>query len=454
MTERLHRFTLVAAVGLVAADSAIVVLALPQLLARFGKSIPSTAWVVTAFNLAAAIAAVVVVAAAARLRSRTVLIAGLVIFAAGTIGCAAAPSLSFLVWLRTLQGVGGALVLAGALAELGARVWAVAAAVGAAAGPALGGSLTEAFDWRAIFVFQAPVALAALAAGLRAESIPLRARGLGRPTATAGLGLVFGALVGALFLAVVLLVEGHGFSPLAAAGMVSLLPVAAIVVRAAPRVPLEAGVLVLAAGLALFAIAPDSLTLNGVALVACGAGLGICLPPSSEDARLAGVASRHAGVVLGLLLLAPLLSDDLNHNAETAKSKGITAVLKAPVPLLDKIPLTIELYRRLKASGHGKLPDFASTFDKARRNDRGAASELTDLQHALDRIQQRAIASSFERPFGVAAILALLALVPLGAGRIGTWQGSRPDGASRLEELWRRSGRSSGRSSGSRASES
>lgn len=420
MIERLHRSTLVAAVGLVAADSAIVVLALPQLLARFGKSIPSTAWVITAYNLAAAIAAVVVVAAALRLRSRPVLIAGLVLFAAGTIGCAVAPSLALLVWLRTLQGVGGALVLAGALAELGARTWATAAAIGAAAGPALGGTLTEVFDWRAIFVFQAPVALAALAAGLRAQSVPLRARGLGRPSATTGLGFVAGALVGALFLAVVLLVEGHGFSPLAAAAMVSLLPVTAIAVRAGPHIPIEAGVLVLAGGLALFAIAPGSLTLNAIALVACGAGLGVCLPPASEDARLAGVASRHAGVVLGLLLLAPILNDDLNHNADTAKSQGITLVIKAPIPLLDKIPLTIELYRRLKASGHGKLPDFTSTFDEARRNDRGAADKLTDLQRALEKLQRDAIASSFERPFGVAAILALLALVPLGATRIGS----------------------------------
>lgn len=421
MIARLHRLTLVAAVGLAAADSAIVVLALPQLLVRFGKPIPSTAWVVTSYNLAAAIAATVVVAAALWLRSRPLLLAGLVLFAGGTIGCAAATSLSMLVWLRTIQGVGGALLLAGALAELGSRAWAIAAAIGAAAGPALGGTLTELFDWRAIFVFQAPVAVAALAAGLRAESVPLRARGLGRPTATAALGLISGALVGALFLAVVLLVEGHDFSPLAAAGMVSILPFAAIAVRlAAPAAAVELGVLVLAAGLGLFALAPGSLWLNALALGACGAGLGVCLPPSSEDARLAGVASRHAGVVLGLLLLAPMLSDGLNHNADTAKSKGIGIVLRAPIPLLDKIPLTIDLYRRLHASGHGKLPDFTGAFDKARRNDRDAAHELTDLQHDLDDVERDAITSSFERPFGVAALLALLALVPLAAGRIGS----------------------------------
>ena len=112
--SRLLRLTLITAVALAAADSAIVVLAVPQLLEDFGRSIPSTAWVVTAYNLAAAIAGTVVVVASARLRTRPLLAGGLIVFAAATIGCALAPSLSVLVTLRAVQGVGGALVLAGA----------------------------------------------------------------------------------------------------------------------------------------------------------------------------------------------------------------------------------------------------------------------------------------------------------------------------------------------------
>jgi len=417
--SRFLRVTLIVAVALAAADSAIVVLAVPQLLVDFGKSITSTAWVVTAYNLAAAIAGVVVVVAAARLRTRSLLAAGLVVFAAATIGCSLAPSLSVLVALRAVQGVGGALVLASAFVELGPAVWAAAAAIGAAAGPALGGTLTQVFDWRAIFVAQAPVAVVAVLAALRSEDVGLRSRGLGRPDATASVGLISGALVGALFLAVVLLVEGHGFSPLAAAGMVSILPVAALAVRRRfPSASVPAGVIILAGGLALFSVAPGSIPVNIAALVACGAGLGICLPPTSEDAGVMGVASRHAGIVLGLLLLAPMLSDDLSHNADSAKTKGIVMVLKAPVPLLDKIPLTINLYRALRSSGHGKLPDFTSAFDKARRADSGAVPKLDALQQSLDQIQRDAIASSFKRPFAVAAILALLALVPIGAGRV------------------------------------
>ncbi len=415
------RVTLLVAVALVAADSAIVVLALPQLLIRFGETIPDTAWVVTSYNLAAAIAGAVVVVAAHRIHTRPVLIGGLALFSAATIGCAASTSLAMLIALRAAQGVGGALTLAGALAELGAAWWAAAAAIGAAAGPALGGALTEIFNWRAIFVAQAPVAIGALFAAFGVASIPLSARGLGRPSSNVALALISGALVGALFLAVVLLVVGHDLSPLRAAAVVTLLPVAALIVRRFfPQFPLEAGVLVLAGGLGLLALAPGSLAVVAVGLAACGAGLGVCLPPTTEEAGLTGVASRHAGVVLGLLLLAPILSNGVNHNADVAKTDGIVLVVKAPIPILDKIPLTIDLYRELRKAGHGRLPDFTSAFDKARSRDNDAADNLTALQRALDDAQQDAIARAFKRPFAVAAILALIALVPLAGRRLAS----------------------------------
>ena len=61
--------------------------------------------------------------------------------------------------------------------------WSAAAAIGMAAGAALGGILTQIFDWRAIFLAQAPVAaLTRRDPGRRdADPIPERAReGVGR----------------------------------------------------------------------------------------------------------------------------------------------------------------------------------------------------------------------------------------------------------------------------------
>src|SRR5919197_2866422 len=167
-----------AVVGLAFADSSIVVLALPQLYGRFDTSITGVSWVLTAYNAAVAAVAIALMLFVHRLRGAWVLAAGIVVFLAASIACAAAGSLAFLIAARCVQGAGAALLLAGALPVLvaltgsvaaGVSVWTLAGTFGAALGPALGGVLTEAFDWRAIFIAQAPIAGVALFA---ARAVP------------------------------------------------------------------------------------------------------------------------------------------------------------------------------------------------------------------------------------------------------------------------------------------
>src|SRR5262249_56515690 len=99
------------------------------------------------------------------------MVTGVTVFVAASLAAGLAPNLPFLLGARGLQGVGATLLLAGSLpvlaALLGSRSsarawWATAAAVGAVAGPALGGALTQLFDWRSIFLVQAPIAALAL----------------------------------------------------------------------------------------------------------------------------------------------------------------------------------------------------------------------------------------------------------------------------------------------------
>src|SRR3954453_8342110 len=87
----------VAAVGVAFADSSIVVLALPELYTRFDTTIEGVSWVVTAYNLAVALAALVLLLFVHRVSSALLLGAGLGIFLAASIACAAAPSLGFLI---------------------------------------------------------------------------------------------------------------------------------------------------------------------------------------------------------------------------------------------------------------------------------------------------------------------------------------------------------------------
>ena len=109
-----------AAVAVAFADSSIVVLALPELYGRFNTTIEGVSWVVTAYNAAVAVTALALLLLLVhRLRSAVLLGVGLVLFLAASIACAAAQSLAFLIGARTVQGVGAALLLVGALPVLG-----------------------------------------------------------------------------------------------------------------------------------------------------------------------------------------------------------------------------------------------------------------------------------------------------------------------------------------------
>ena len=213
-----------AAVAVAFADSSIVVLALPDLYGRFQTTIEGVSWVITAYNVAVASTALLFVFLVHRFRAAYVLGGGLVLFLAASIACAAANSLAFLIAARSVQGVGAALLLSGALPVIGARTWTLAGTYGLAVGPALGGVLTQAFDWRAIFVAQAPVAAVALLGVGRSQPEDVAIEGW-RPSlrrtlpANTCLGLLFGALVGALFLAVLIVISVWSYSPIGGAAM-------------------------------------------------------------------------------------------------------------------------------------------------------------------------------------------------------------------------------------------
>jgi MFS family permease len=232
------RVSVLLAVTLAFADASIVVLALPQIVDRLHTSISHVAWVIMAYNLALIAGSAAIMPVASRLGSKTGLIAGLGLFGLASLGSGAAGTLGFLIVMRCVQGAGGALLLSASLPVFAQAArpgesplvgWAAAAALGAAIGPAIGGVLTEVFDWRAIFFAQAPVAaLAAWAVAVAPTAAPqdpsveqhddaagADARAVAdedRPpvdAATANLALAFvsAALIGALFLVTILMID-------------------------------------------------------------------------------------------------------------------------------------------------------------------------------------------------------------------------------------------------------
>src|SRR5438445_459956 len=124
-------------------------------------------------------------------------------------------------------------------------------------------------------------ALALVAAGRRTEAaLQPRSAPLPRVAANGALALVSAALVGLLFLAVVLLIDVWRLSPLVAAAVVSAIPLATVAAqplatRAGSRPAAAAGVVLLAAGLGGMGLLPArSIVWAAISLSVSGAGLG------------------------------------------------------------------------------------------------------------------------------------------------------------------------------------
>jgi hypothetical protein len=282
-------------------------------------------------------------------------------------------------------------------------------------------------------VAQAPLALATLAAlvGLGAVAEVPGAAGRPHVAANAALLLVSGALAAALFLLVILLVNGWRLEPAVAGLVVTVMPAAAIVVgRLAPRVGgalvrAATGAILIGGGLAALAFLPHA----GVAWTVppqlfVGAGLGLTLSALTERA-LAGrspqavhggwtIASRHAGVVLGLLLLTPIFTASLDRNQDEALAAATAAVVDSRVPPLDKLRLAQDVLTEVDRA-EGRVPDVAPAF--AERVDGESGDEYRGLWAEIEDQLDRAATNAFSSSFLVSSLLALAALLPIGLSR-------------------------------------
>jgi MFS family permease len=401
---------------------------------RYEVEVATLAWSLTSFNLALALAALPA-ALLARRRPTPVFAAGVVVFAAASLVCAFASTFGLLVAGRTVQGVAGAAVVCAALALLAevtgadapaARIWALAGIVGAAFGPAAGGILTQLLGWESIFFVQAPLILATAAALVGLSVAPVLQK-LERPhlAANAALMLVSGALVAALFLLVILLINGWRLEPLAAAAVVTVMPLAAITAaRLAPAITppwarAASGVILISGGLAALGWLPHAGAWWTIPpQLAVGAGLGLALSALTERA-LAGrssqavhggwtIAARHAGVVLGLLLLTPIFTADLQENEEDLLAAGTAAVLDSSITPLDKISVARDILVAVdEAEQEARIPDVREVLGE--RDDPAYDDLVSTLQDQLD----RAATNAFSRSFLAAALLGAAALVPI-----------------------------------------
>ncbi len=442
----MRRVSIAVAAGIALADASIVTLGLPSILVELHATVEGVALVLGVYTAVLALALLPAAWLCRRYGDAHVGAAGLALFCAASLGCGASDSLGLLLVLRGVQALGGAGGLVAAFELLdggrpgpGRRMWVAASVFGIAVGPALGGALTQAFSWRAIFLTQAPIVLPGMLVALqaaRAEVVaPDDGRDPDRPTgplpvrAAAALALLSASLTAVIFLVVLLLVSGWSIEPLAAALAVSVLPVAALVSSRLPGNPETraiAGCLLVAGGVGCLALLPAaSAWWTVVPQVLAGTGMGMALPALSGNlmpertrhdvARLLSI--RHAGIAVALAALAPLISANLTTTIDSAREQGTAAVLDAPLPPEDKIAIAPDLFGGLNTDDpRGELQD---SIAKARTGlDPGQATELGKLGDRLDNVVTGAVRSAFRTTFIVTAALALLAALILLSGAL------------------------------------
>src|SRR5215218_7084450 len=433
-------------VALALADASVVTLALPPMLDDLETPVEGVAAVIGVYTVVLA----ALLPAASRLRRRwsdaALGAAGFGVFAlAGTL-CSLPDGLPAMLAFRALQAAGAAVALVAGFALLrGGRLWTTAAVFGTAAGPALGGALTQAFDWRAIFVAQVPLALAAAVASAAAPraaragaagrgarsprapvSVPLEdARSLIAPAGGAGalvaLAGLSAALTAVLFLLVLLLVSGWSLEPLTAAAVVSVLPAAALAgarIRASAALRASAGCALVGGGVLALAVLPGAAAGWVVAPeVLAGVGMGMALPalagellPERTPGQAAWLlAARHAGITLALLLIAPVAAAQLDGAVADVRERGAALILDARLPPLDKIELAGPLVADLDpANPRDGLRDALDAQAHRFADDPEQRRAYAELTERADETLVAGIDDAFRVAFVIVGALALL----------------------------------------------
>jgi EmrB/QacA subfamily drug resistance transporter len=173
--HRWRAFSLLAvAAFMTVMDLTIVNTALPTIGRELHFSPTSLLWVVTAYELAYGGFLLLGGRAADLLGRRRVIIAGLGVFTAASLGASLAGSEAVLITMRAIQGLGAAMFLPAALSTVrnmfveGAErnkalgIWGALAALGATAGLVFGGLLTRFAGWQYIFWLNVPVGTVSL----------------------------------------------------------------------------------------------------------------------------------------------------------------------------------------------------------------------------------------------------------------------------------------------------
>ncbi len=195
-------------------DITIVNVALPAIQRSLDASFSDLQWVVDAYALALATCVLTAGSLADLFGRKRVFLIGVTLFTFASAACGLANDPLFLIIARAVQGLGGAMMFATALALLSQEfhgrergtafgIWGATIGAAVAIGPLAGGVLTSWLSWRWIFLVNIPIGAAAVvlsAKQLHESSDPEHSR-------LDPVGLV--TLIGGLLCLILALIEGN-----------------------------------------------------------------------------------------------------------------------------------------------------------------------------------------------------------------------------------------------------
>ena len=188
---------------MVALDATVLSTALPRMQADLHAGLTSLQWTLNAYGIAFAAGIITAAALGDRFGRRLIFTIGLALFTVASAACALAPNATELIAARTVQGLGGAIVLPLSLTILTTAfpaerrgtivgIYGGLAGLAVAAGPLVGGAVTQGINWHWIFWINVPIGVAAV---LLSMWLLPDSHGPREPLDLAGVGLVTGGVV-------------------------------------------------------------------------------------------------------------------------------------------------------------------------------------------------------------------------------------------------------------------
>ncbi|ULL19236.1 MFS transporter [Paenibacillus sp. H1-7] len=174
---------LIIAMLFAALDGTIVGTAMPRIVGELG-GLGVMAWLTTAYMLSSTAVVPIAGKLADLLGRKSVYVAGLLIFIAGSALCGMSQTMSQLIWFRCLQGIGGGIMMPMAMIIIGdlftgkqrakwQGVFGAIYGLSSVIGPQVGGWIVDSLNWRWVFYINLPVGLLAvvfIAMGLKRHS--------------------------------------------------------------------------------------------------------------------------------------------------------------------------------------------------------------------------------------------------------------------------------------------